>query len=182
MRQDHLLILQPHAIRARVWQQLHYLTTGLWPLAPGRHGLVNTHGPSRSPPPYARSGPNIFPSFGHRGPFIRLHPAAGLSGIHHRLDRQHHALFQPRILVRAGPRNWGSAAPHASGFRCRAPRLPHDRKSVGGHMPLTVPQMSKSRLPGRAFSIAISSDSRVTSISRRAPSNLAHATVMAESP
>src|SRR6185369_16304808 len=32
----------------------------------------------------------VFSVLGHGGPLITLHPAAGLSGIHHGLDRQHH--------------------------------------------------------------------------------------------
>src|SRR5580704_2192947 len=38
---------------------------------------------------------------GNRRPLVGQNPHVGSAGIHHRLNRQHHAFFQPRILVPA---------------------------------------------------------------------------------
>ena len=88
------------------------------------------------------------------------------AGVHHRLDREHVALLEPRARARAA-RSSGPAGPRASRCRCRGrrtrarPRTPPPRRCPR-------PRRRRRRAGGRRppASIAASSERRVTSMSR----------------
>ncbi len=129
------------------------------------HGLVSTHGPFSVTATQCSKCAAVGPVLRHRRPAVAQNLRFRPAGVHHRLDRQHHAFFQPRILVLPvhvirNLRLLVQLRPDAVSHI-----LPHHRKPVRRHVPLHRPAHVEQPVAGRTCSIASSSDSSVTSSS-----------------